>query len=341
MIWFDVTKSRTARHKSGLIRLGGRLREELGVEATAADWMEVRERAAADDWWVTTELFSEGERPGISEFIRSRRCRTAAIFADAIPLKHPQITWPHSVSRHPGYMKLLAEFTRVWAISEASREELMGYWDWLGLERRPPVGALPLGADFNGAPRVTERAAPAGGGTPGLLCVGILEPRKNQMFLLEVCEALWATGLVFDLHIVGRVNPHFGAPLVARIKTLRKTFSGLHYHEAATDGELARLYATARATVFATIAEGCGLPLLESLWRGVPCVCSDLPVLRENAEGGGCLTATVNDRVAWSEALRAIVTDDALHARLAKEAAIRALPTWAETARVLRAGLVG
>jgi hypothetical protein len=39
--------------------------------------------------------------------------------------------------------------------------------------------------------------------------------------------------------------------------------------------------------------------------------------------------------------LRAIVTDDALHARLAKEAAIRALPTWAETARVLRAGLVG
>jgi glycosyltransferase involved in cell wall biosynthesis len=339
MIWFDVTKSQTARHKSGLIRLGGRLREELGGEAAAAAWTEVRDRAAPDDWWVTTELFSEMERPGIGEFIRSGRCRTAAIFADAIPVKHPQITWPRSVARHPGYMKLLAAFTQVWAISEASRGELTGYWRWLGLERTPPVGTLPLGADFNGAARVTERRQSAGVGPPGLLCVGILEPRKNQLFLLEVCEALWASGLAFDLHIAGRVNPYFGAPIVARIKLLKKKFSGLHYHKAAADAELARLYATARATVFATMAEGCGLPLLESLWRGVPCVGSDLPVLRENADGGGCLMVPVNDRAAWGEALRAIVTDDGLHARLTAEAVARPLPTWAEAARELRTGL--
>jgi glycosyltransferase involved in cell wall biosynthesis len=285
---------------------------------------------------VTTELFSESERPGFGEFLRKPTCRTAAIFADAIPMKHPHITWPKSVARHPGYMKMLAGFEKVWAISKASREELVGYWKWLGSKQTPVVDVLPLGADLGRAPRARSQTVP---GKRGLLCVGILEPRKNQLFLLEVCEALWASGLTFDLHMVGRVNPHFGAPVVARIKLLRKTYPGLHYHEAARDEVLAGLYASVRATVFPTIAEGCGLPLLESLWHGVPCICSDLPVLRENADGGGCVAATVNSREAWAAALRDVLHDEALHARLTKEAVTRPLPTWAETAATLRQGL--
>jgi glycosyltransferase involved in cell wall biosynthesis len=174
---------------------------------------------------------------------------------------------------------------------------------------------------------------------PGLLCVGIVEPRKNQAFLLDVCEDLWATGLTFDLHIVGRVNPHFGAPITARIAELAKRFSGLRFYEAPDDATVARLYATARATAFPTVAEGCGLPLLESLWMGVPCVCSDLPVLRENADGGGCVPVALNDRAAWREALRRVLSDDAFHARLTQEATTRALPTWSAAAETIRRAL--
>jgi glycosyltransferase involved in cell wall biosynthesis len=114
-------------------------------------------------------------------------------------------------------------------------------------------------------------------------------------------------------------------------------FPELRYHAAASDAHVAHLYATARASVFPTVAEGCGLPLLESLWAGVPCVCSDLPVLRENAGDGGCLPVAVNDRAAWKEALRRILTDDTLHSRLVHEAQTRSLPTWAEAAQILRA----
>ena len=98
---------------------------------------------------------------------------------------------------------------------------------------------------------------------------------------------------------------------------------------------LAALYAGARATVFPTIAEGCGLPLLESLWHGVPCICSDLPVLRENADGGGCLPLATNDRAVWSEGIRDLLTDHGFHGRLVSEATSRSLPTWSEGARVL------
>jgi glycosyltransferase involved in cell wall biosynthesis len=333
MIFFDVTKAGRTGHRSGLMRVSVRLEQELGAAATEVRWPDWNRAVARDDWFLTAELFSEEERPGFSEFIRQRACHLAAIFHDAIPLRHPHVTWPQSVARHPGYMKLLAGFDRVWAVSEASRRDLLEFWRWQGVSRPPPVDVLALGADFNGLARVATRTLPAG--TPRLLCVGIFEPRKNQAFLLQVATELWDEGLEFELHLAGRVNPHFGPPIVARIKELRRRYPGLHYHETPDDAALAALYAAARASVFPTLAEGCGLPLLESLWMGVPCVCSDLPVLRENADGGGCLAAAPNDLAAWREALREVLTDAALAVRLQNEATTRALPTWRETAETL------
>ncbi len=337
MIFFDTTKTGAAGHRSGLTRVSARLRDELGAGATPVAWDEAAARAQPADWFLTTELFSGDERPGFPAFLAARPCRLAAVFHDAIPLKHPHITWPQSVARHPAYLKLLAKFDRVWAVSAASRDELLGYWRWLGLEDAPPVDVLALGADFHRQPRATARAAPR---AARLLSVGILEPRKNQSLLLEACEELWAGGLDFELHLVGRVNPRFGRPIVERIRALRRTRgASLHFHEAADDATLAELFATARATLFPTIAEGCGLPLLESLWQGVPCVCSDLPVLRENASGGGCLPVAPGDHGAWRDALRRILTDDALCTRLGSEAAVRPLPTWRESAATLARAL--
>ena len=337
MIYFDVTKAGGSGHRSGLMRVSARLGAEWGAAVQKVRWPQWNREVGAGDWFFTSELFSEEERPGITEFLNTQRGRTAAIFHDAIPLKHPQITWPQSVARHPGYMKLLAQFDRVWAVSAASRDELVGFWKWQGVETTPAVEVLALGADFNGMARGTRNRGEAR--EPTLLSVGILEPRKNQMLLLEVCEGLWREGLKFELNMVGRVNPHFGQPIAARARILANEFPGMRYHAAADDAAVATLYARARASVFPTIAEGCGLPLLESLWRGVPCVCSDLPVLRENADGGGCVVVAVNDRAAWATALRRLLTDDAWGARLAEEAGSRPLPTWAQAAETLRLAL--
>ena len=345
MIYFDVTKSARSGHRSGLMRVSERLRQGLGQAATEVIWEEgLREHPTGDrvkpqpgDWFLTAEVSTEAEQPGLAEFLRAKQVKTAAIFHDAIPLKFPAITWPQSVARHPAYLKELASRDRVWAVSAASRTELVEFWRWQGVVRPPPVDVLALGADFDGRPRVTSRPAPAGK-VPQLLCVGILEPRKNQRLLLEAAEKLWGEGLKFQLHLVGRVNPHFGKPIAARIKALGRKFSGLRYHDAASDGTVAELYAKACASVFPTLAEGCGLPLLESLWQGVPCICSDLPVLRENATGG-CLPVAVNEVAAWTDALRQVLTDAGLVARLTQEATTRALPTWAEAAETLRAGL--
>lgn len=337
MIWFDTTKTGADGHRSGLMRVSARLRTELGAEARPVVGQEWEREASAEDWFLTTELFSEIERPGFTATVRRRRCRFAAVFHDAIPLKFPQTTWPRSVERHPGYMTLLREFDRVWAVSAASRDELIGFWRWQSDGPMPPVEVLPLGADVDGKARASAPGQPIS--PPRLLCLGIIEPRKNQEFLLNVCTNLWKSGLKFGLDVVGRVNPHFGVETAARLRRMAREFPQLEFHEAADDARVDALTRAATATVFPTRAEGCGLPLLESLWRGVPVLASDLPPLRENAAGGGCRLVTPDDEPAWQRAIHDLVTSDSLRTELARAACSRPLPTWSGAAEILRRAL--
>ena len=383
MILFDVTDASRWRHRSGLARVGARVRQELGAAALPVRWRNGGPRGAdplasagPGDWFLTPELFSEKERPGLSAFLgegggpgrggegpggghAGRRCRTAAIYHDAIPLTMPAVTWPASVARHPFYMGLLARFDLVWAVSAASRVELLGFWAWQGRDPGdlPEVRVLPLGADFDGGDRV--RSDQAGGpawsnatsgasdvrGAGGreavarLVCVGIIEPRKDQELLLDVCEGLWEEGLRFELHLVGRVNPLFGRETGRRIRRLSRSRPGLHHHADMDDAGLRRLCAGALAMVLPSRAEGCGLPLVEALWLGVPCVCSDAPSLAENAAGGGCLVVPRGDRASWASALRGLLLEPGMRARLAAQARERPLPTWARAGALLREAL--
>ena len=345
MIYYDITKMGAAKHRSGLMRLSSRLLEEMGSAIAPVSW-DGRRRSfvggarrepvkfVATDWLFTVEMFCEAERPGITAFVQQPPCRLAAMFHDAIPIRFPHSTWPQSVQRHPEYMKLLAGFERTWAISEDTRRDFLGFWRWQGVAIRAQVEVIGLGADFDGSSRV-RRDPLIAPGRPSLLCVGIVEPRKNQLFLLEVAEALWRDGVDFEFHVVGRINPHFGKPIAAKMTALQRREKRFHFHAAASDRELARLYANARAVAFPTIAEGCGLPLLEAMWRGVPCVASDLPVLRENADGGGCLVAALNDSADWQVKLRRVLTDVNENCRLQREAMARPLPRWSDAAQTV------
>ncbi len=351
MIFFDTTKAGRSGHHSGIQRVSARLRTGLGAlvgqgfaavrwDAAARQWTRADGSPVtprAEDWLFTPELFGEAERPGFSAWVAQPGCRTAAVYYDAIPLRLPHTTWPQSVARHPGYMKLLAGFERVLAISETSRAELESYWAWAGAPRRATVTTFPLGADGADRPRARNRERPAG--PPALLMVGILEPRKNQALLLDAAERLWAEGRDFTVHLVGRVNPHFGAAIEQRIRRLALRQPRLRYHGALADTAVAALAEQCLAGVFPSQAEGNGLPVIEALWGGLPCVCSDIPALQEHAAGGGCLTLPAGDVDAWTEGLRRVLTDERLVEELGRAALNRPLPTWRDTAEAVRAAL--
>ena len=78
-----------------------------------------------------------------------------------------------------------------------------------------------------------------------------------------------------------------------------------------TEHELADLRARARAMAFPTLAEGFGLPVLEAMATGCPCIASDLPVLRE-VGGDAALWFDPLDRESIADAIRTVATEPEL-----------------------------
>ena len=167
-----------------------------------------------------------------------------------------------------------------------------------------------------------------------MLCVSTLEPRKNHRSLFAAFDL--AAGrrpdLPLELDLVG--SPYADAGDIAdAARALVARWPGrVRWHERVEQATLRRLYADADFTVYPSVLEGFGLPVIESLWLGRPCVCADFGVMAENAAGGGCLGVDVRDPAALAGAMLALADSAELRRRLAVEATTRPLKTWGEYA---------
>jgi glycosyltransferase involved in cell wall biosynthesis len=345
-LYFDVTKSASARQLSGLIRVSNKLMQALDansyVSLVPVIWhsrkhvfTELSKRGAVEfldeDYFITPEVFSTKDRPGYYEKLKESGVFTSAIFHDAIPLQLPDITWPHSVVRHPSYMTDLMQLDHVFSVSESSQKDLLDYWDGLKLLKYPSTSTLTLGADFFNKSKNPFSYNPQA--IPLVLCIGILEPRKNQAGLLKIACDLWDYGLEFELHFVGRVNPHFGRPIEKMIKAAKKDGYSVFLHAKQSDSLLLELYSKARFTVFNSIAEGFGLPVVESLWLGVPCLCRALPSLEELSLQPGCQFYESDDRL--KAGLKDWLLNQSTYNEALEGAKALSLSSWKNTAATI------
>jgi alpha-1,3-rhamnosyl/mannosyltransferase len=99
------------------------------------------------------------------------------------------------------------------------------------------------------------------------------------------------------------------------------------------DGELAALYASARAFAFLSEYEGLGLTPLEALAAGVPPVLLDTPVARESC-GGAALYVERGDIAGTAVALERLLFDEQTRQRLLAAApSVIGRYRWPEAAR--------
>lgn len=278
---------------------------------------------------LVPELFSAKVAAQLPALLARVRGPRVAVFHDAIGLKFPELTPPATVARLPAYLRELAQFDGVAAVSEDSAASLRDFWQWAGLAHTPPVQAIPLGV----APaRAASAHTPAARAAPRVLCVSTIEGRKNHLALLAAAEALWREGLAFELELVGLPRTDTAAPALARIAELQRAGRALIAHGAVPDEQLHDAYARCTFTVYPSLTEGFGLPVLESLQHGRPCICSAQGALGEAARGGGTLALDSVDASTLAAAMRRLLTEPALRAELSAQARTRKLRTWSDYA---------
>ncbi len=93
------------------------------------------------------------------------------------------------------------------------------------------------------------------------------------------------------------------------------------------------------ATMFGSWEEGFGLPVLESLWRGLPCLCHDGSAMAEVAAGGGVLAVDMLDEAAIARGMARLAGEDGLLERLGREAVERPIRDWDDYAHDVLAAL--
>ncbi len=252
----------------------------------------------------------------------------AAVFHDCIALKLPQFSAIKTVQRTPLYLHALSRMDAVAAVSEASRRDLLDYWRFCGWKDVPPVEVIPLGVAEKPPPPAPAPAREI----PLALCVGTLEGRKNHLALLAAAERLWIDGVRFELELAGMCHREMGAPILARIRELQAAGRPLRWLGSVDDTTLQARYAACDFTIYPSLLEGFGLPVLESLAHGKPCICTTYGGLDEVSRYGACLRLPDPGADALADALRRVVNDPALRARLASEATNRPVRTWQDYA---------
>lgn len=312
--------------------LSARLRGWLHQRSVAAAWAD----SAAG--LIVPELFGERVGRALPALFQRLSGPKVALFHDATALRLPEFAAPKTVARLPGYLTDLLNFDGVAAVSASARSELIDYWKWLGVASPPPVEAIPLGIDLPNE-AAGRRSHMASGTTdlvpePQILCVSTIEGRKNHIALLDACESLWKDGLRFRLRLVGARHAT-GKAALERIAVLRGAGRPLAHDGAADEAALEHAYAAAAFTVYPSLAEGFGLPVAESLARGIPCVCSRHGAVGEIAAGGGCLTVEYTDATSLREAIARLLQDPAELSSLAGVASRRRFKTTADHAREL------
>lgn len=265
------------------------------------------------------------------QFAHAYGLRAAAIVHDLIPVRLPHLYDPHERTVYRRYVRMFAAADLAIATTELVAGHLRSYLATEGLPI-PPIAVIPLPGQFAMRSRVQELPARRRVGDPlRLLAVSSFEPRKNLPRLLRAVRQAQEQGrAAIQITLVGR-RPGY-ADHEADIDRLLAMTAGATSSDCVDDDRLMDLYARHDASVYPSCEEGFGMPVLESLWMGRPCLCHAGSAMAEVAPGGGTLMLDMRDESAIATALLRLAGEPPLLDRLTGEALVRPLRTWDEYA---------
>jgi glycosyltransferase involved in cell wall biosynthesis len=274
------------------------------------------------DTVLVPEVFNNPQRLEVFERMPAEqfeRCRF--IVYDLLPLTHPQF-FPQdtSLGAFP-YYRMLRGAHCCGFISHDTRDDYYGR-----LKRTTDRGGLvlPLGSDALG-PRANKLRL----NRPLEFSVlGTVEPRKNHELILEAVEPLLKQVKGLRLSFIGKMG-WVESEFSRKVKALAEDpNSGFRFYSVSGDDDIRACIEQSRATIYASAAEGYGLPPVESLWVGTPVIASaTIPSLKELGQSKGIHIVDPLNANTLREAVLDF-TDDSYANRKTEETLELDLPTW-------------
>ena len=267
---------------------------------------------------------------------------------DLIPLRFPDLyranrpNWRFHLARYLEN-RAVKSAAGIFAISQATKRDLI---ELLGVpEERIVVTPLAVGPEFRAATNVgtalleiksrlrSELELPPD--RPMLLYVGGVDPRKNVPFLLKAfSEVLKNSPERPFLVLVGKYAADDNFPLVlSTIKELRLE-GDIKLAGFVPDALLPKYYQAATLSVFPSLYEGFGFPVLESMASGVPVIAGNNSSMPE-VGGGGAILLPDNELTIWVKEIEAVLASSQRQLALAEKGIVSAGEfSWERTARL-------
>lgn len=222
------------------------------------------------------------------EKIRERHIPVICVIYDIIPITHSQFCDNFLVEEFKAWFRRSLDYVDGYiAISQTVMDDVRAYMiqEYGESVRQKYFDFFHLGADFKDYTfddsEIRSELRKIFFERPTYIIVSTLEPRKNHQYLLDAFQNAWENyDLDVNLFIIGRMG--FNSELIAsRIRNSEEFGKRLFYWSTVNDDELRYCYRHARMLVFPSIAEGFGLPIVESLSMGLPVLASDTAIHRE------------------------------------------------------------
>jgi glycosyltransferase involved in cell wall biosynthesis len=200
---------------------------------------------------------------------------------DMLPIVTPQFSGHSTQSLTDYIFQIYPLCSKLIAISEHTKKDVA---QWLKKIKKhvPPIEVVRLGDDFNFVsskkPKDVNRVS-----SKFIICVGTIEARKNHTLLYYVYKRALEKNIDLpDLAIVGRRGWQTDDiyNLIQNDPGINKK---IHFFENRGDDELSWLYENCLFSVYPSFYEGWGLPIAESISRGVPCASSNTSSMQEVA----------------------------------------------------------
>lgn len=250
---------------------------------------------------------------------------------DTIPLDYPEYAGSAKQPFADHFTCIAHTADLVFAISDTSSNDLVRFYDRVGVLEPPPIRTVHLATPDVHADATFDALADDERGTLArlaregdyVLYVSSFEVRKNHRLLLQVWKDLYrergeACPLLLVVGMFGwGVNDLWAEMQASEVWTAGRIML-LHH---VSDALLAHLYRGCAFTVFPSIYEGWGLAATESLAYGKLAIVSDVPALQE-ATQGLCPALHPFDFPRWRETIARYIDDAAL--REGAESRIRA-----------------